>query len=318
MRLFKKLSLLCSILTISISSIVFGAEHHTSWNGDPNVSYEIINNDIPYFTEQEKANITVFEIYSPLDELGRCGQAYANLCVELMPTKKREDISKVYPSGWKFGSKSNNNKYPGIVKGNYIYNRSHLIAHSLAGEDANKENLITGTYWMNHSGMYEEAEKDVLNYIKRTNNHVLYRVTPIFEGTNLICEGVRIEAYSVEDQGKGICFNRFYYNVQPGIEINYATGENWIPNNQQLESESTSNVIVAPIDNVVAISEEDIAIENSEDYEEETYEEVHSENTNNNILSKVNGSFSTDQVLGIILLIVIVGFACSDDKKSKR
>lgn len=208
---------------------IFAAEHHTSWNGDENVSYEIVNNDIPYFTEEEKLRTDVWEIYSPLDELGRCGVAYANLCKELLPTEKRKDISKVYPSGWKYNGKSNNHQYKKLIKGNgYIFNRSHLIAFALAGENDNKLNLITGTDWMNHKGMYEEAEKDTLGYIKKTNNHVLYRVTPIYEKDNLVAEGVRIEAYSVEDKGEGICFNRFYYNIQPGVEIDYKTGQNWL------------------------------------------------------------------------------------------
>ena len=125
---------------------IFADEHHTSWNGDENVSYEIVNNDIPYFTEEEKLRTDVWEIYSPLDELGRCGVAYANLCKELLPTEKRKDISKVYPSGWKYKNKSNNKQYKGSNGKKYwIYNRSHLVAYALAGENDNKLNLITGT-----------------------------------------------------------------------------------------------------------------------------------------------------------------------------
>lgn len=237
MKFYKKL-LLTLLFNIYLISSVFGAEHHTSWNGDINTSFEIVNNDEPYFTENERKSTKVWELYSDLDELGRCGVAYANLCKKLQPKKgeKRKSISHVYPSGWKYKNKSNNHQYKDIIKGNgYVYNRSHLIAFALAGENDNNLNLITGTDWFNHEGMLYEAENNVIAYLKRyPNNHVLYRVTPIYEGDNLVAEGVRIEAYSVEDQGEGICFNKFFYNIQPEIEINYKTGENWI---QQINSE---------------------------------------------------------------------------------
>lgn len=182
--------------------------------------YVIINNNIPYFDESEYTTVH-FERYSDLDEKGRCGVAYANICTEIMPTGERGDISDVEPTGWK------QEKYDG----EYLYNRCHLIGYQLAGENANDRNLITGTRYFNVEGMLP-FENEVAEYIDNNpNNHVLYRVTPIFEGDNLLAEGVQIEAYSVEDEGKGICFNVFVHNVQPGIHIDYATGENWKESN---------------------------------------------------------------------------------------
>ena len=185
--------------------------------------YVKLNNNQPNFTEKEKTNTQAFERYSDLDKLGRCGVAYANLCQELMPAQdeEREDIHEIRPSGWKVA------KYEGLVEQDMLYNRSHLIAWKLAGENANEKNLITGTRYFNAEGMLQFEDK-VAGYLHRKKtkyNHVLYRVTPIFEGDNLVATGVQMEAYSVEDQGKGICFNVFVYNVQPGIEIDYATGE---------------------------------------------------------------------------------------------
>lgn len=136
-----------------------------------------------------------------------------------MPTEERGKIGQVKPSGWQTV------KYPGIVEGNYLYNRCHLIAFCLAGENANEKNLITGTRYMNAEGMLP-FEEMVANYVDETNHHVLYRVTPVFEGDNLVASGVEMEAYSVEDNGEGICFHVYVYNVQPGIEIDYATGDN--------------------------------------------------------------------------------------------
>lgn len=182
--------------------------------------YVYINNNIPNFREEEYTTKS-FEKYSKLDDLGRCGVAYANICKEIMPKKdeKRESISEIKPSGWK------NVKYDGIIDGNYLYNRCHLIGWQLAGENANKQNLITGTRYMNVEGMlpFENLVDDYIE--KNENNHVLYRVTPIFKEKNLVASGVQMEAYSVEDNGKGIQFNIYVYNVQPGIEINYLTGE---------------------------------------------------------------------------------------------
>lgn len=178
--------------------------------------YVKINNGKPYFTE-ENYTTESFEEYSKLDDKGRCGVAYANICKEIMPPDgdQRGDISSIKPTGWV------QRKY----NGEYLYNRCHLIGHQLSDEDANELNLITGTRFFNINGMLP-FENKVANYIeKHKNNHVLYRVTPIFNGNNKLASGVEIEAYSVEDRGKEICFNVYVYNVQPGITINYETGE---------------------------------------------------------------------------------------------
>lgn len=178
----------------------------------------INNNNQPYFTDEEKQNQTVFEIYSDLDSLGRCGIAYANICKELMPTEERESIGMIKPTGW------HTIKYD-IVDGKYLYNRCHLIAFCLAGENANEKNLITGTRYLNVEGMLP-YETEVAKYIdKNPDNHVLYRVSPVFENDDLIAKYVQIEAWSIEDNGTGICFNVSIANIQPGIDINYHTGE---------------------------------------------------------------------------------------------
>lgn len=184
-------------------------------------AYISVNGDIPYFTKDEKTYMEPFEEYSSLDDWGRCGVAFANICKEIMPTEERGSIGQIKPSGW------HTVKYNGIIEGNYLYNRCHLIGYQLAGENANELNLITGTRYLNIVGMLE-FENAVSAYIAETNNHVLYRVTPFFEGENLVAKGVEIEAWSVEDKGAGICFNVFCYNVQPGIEIDYLTGNSWI------------------------------------------------------------------------------------------
>ena len=183
------------------------------YSGDP---YVVLQDNWPEF-DMEDMTTEPLEIYSELDSLGRCGVAYANVCLEIMPTEERGDIGQVKPSGWQTV------KYD-FVEGKYLYNRCHLIGYQLAGENANKQNLITGTRYMNVTGMLP-FENMVDNYVEETENHVLYRVTPIFEGTNLVASGVQMEAFSVEDEGEGICFNVFVYNVQPGVIIDYATGE---------------------------------------------------------------------------------------------
>lgn len=188
------------------------------WDGK--TAYIAINNNQPDFSDEEKQSMEPFEIYSELDSLGRCGVAYANICKELMPTDSRESISSVKPSGWV------NNPYD-FVDGGYLYNRCHLIGFQLAGENANKLNLITGTRYLNIEGMLP-FENMIDDYVDETNNHVLFRVTPIYNGNNLVCSGVQMEAWSVEDNGDGICFNVYAYNTQPGVEIDYATGENWL------------------------------------------------------------------------------------------
>lgn len=182
--------------------------------------YIQLEKNIPDFTEDEKKNTEAFETYSELDSLGRCGQAYANICPEIQPTEERGAIGSVRPSGW------HTVKYNDLIDGNYLYNRCHLIAYCLAGENANEKNLITGTRYLNIEGMlpFEEMVND---YVNKTGNHVLYRVTPIFDGDNLVASGVEMEGWSVEDEGAGICFHVYCYNVQPGIEINYADGTSW-------------------------------------------------------------------------------------------
>ena len=185
-----------------------------------------LNDNKPYFSEEDITD-TAFELYSELDALGRCGVAYACIGTELMPTEPRDfSLSSVSPSGWNYNNISNNNSYDtSVVPGGYIYNRCHLIGYQLTAETTNKQNLITGTKQLNIKGMLS-FENMVADFIKETGYHVMYRVTPVFEDLNLLASGVIIEAYSVEDEGEGICFCVYVYNVQPGIEINYFTGEN--------------------------------------------------------------------------------------------
>lgn len=182
-----------------------------------------LNNGIPYFKETDKTT-QMFEIYSSLDNLGRCGRAFANICWEVLPTEKRGEIGSVKPSGWILDGKSNNHKYE-WVDGSYVINRCHLIAYELSGENANEENLITGTRSMNLTML--PYENKVAQYVKETDNHVLYRVTPIFYEDDLVAQGVEMEGYSVEDNGEGINFHIFVYNVEPGVVFDYATGNNW-------------------------------------------------------------------------------------------
>lgn len=191
--------------------------------------YVVLNDNVPNFSDSDLTT-TSFEEYSPLDSLGRCGVAFANIGTDLMPTENRESISSVKPSGWQ------SVKYD-IISGKYLYNRSHLIGFQLTAENANKENLITGTRYFNVEGMLP-FENMVADYIKETKNHVLYRVTPVYDGNDLVAKGVQIEALSVEDDGEGIMFNIFAYNVQPGITIDYATGESWLGETNKLDKTS--------------------------------------------------------------------------------
>ena len=184
------------------------------------VPYVMLNNNVPLFQETDYTTVA-FEKYSDLDKLGRCGVAYANIGKEIMPTEKREGIGGIKPSGWHTA------RYDDLVEGKYLYNRCHLIGYQLAGENANEKNLITGTRYFNVTGMLP-FENQVTEYVEKTNHHVLYRVTPVFEGNNLVAKGVQMEAFSVEDKGEGICFNVFVYNVQPGIAIDYLTGESHV------------------------------------------------------------------------------------------
>ncbi len=189
-----------------------------------------VNGNQPYFTEEERQSTEPFETYSELDELGRCGVAWANICPELMPTEDREDIGGVEPTGW------HSVQYDG-VDGGYLYNRCHLIGFQLSGENANERNLITGTRYLNIQGMLP-FENLVADYVQETEHHVLYRVTPVFAGDNLVASGVLMEGWSVEDGGEGVCFCVYAYNVQPGVEIDYATGESRLSGEAQPEPEA--------------------------------------------------------------------------------
>ena len=214
-----------NIITTETTTLPITTEENTeiiSENSIPDYSdkaYVILNNNKPEFTESE-ITTKAFEKYSELDNLSRCGVAFACLGIETMPTEERGEIGMVKPSGWHL------KKYD-CVDGKYLYNRCHLIGFQLSGENANDRNLITGTRYLNIEGMLP-FENQVADYIEETCNHVMYRVTPIFEGDNLLCKGVKMEAYSVEDNGKGISFNVFCYNVQPSIKIDYETGENYL------------------------------------------------------------------------------------------
>ena len=187
-----------------------------AYSGEP---FVILANNVPAF--QEKDYVTEsYEFYDDLDAMNRCTYTMACIGPDLMPTEDRGDIGMIRPTGWvtaKFD----------FVDGKYLYNRCHLIGFQLTGENANERNLITGTRYMNVDGMLP-FENMVADYIKETGNHVLYRVVPIFEGDNLVASGVTMEAWSVEDDGEGICFHVYVYNVQPGVEIDYATGESWL------------------------------------------------------------------------------------------
>ena len=182
-----------------------------------NVPYVVLNENRPFFEEGDYT-LEPFEKYSELDELGRCGACYANICKEIMPTEKRGEIGNVKPTGW------HTVRYDDLVEGKYLYNRCHLIGYQLAGENANEKNLITGTRYCNVSGMLP-FENQVADYVEETKHHVLYRVTPIFEENDLVAKGVQMEGFSVEDSGEGVCFHVFVYNAQPGITIDYSTGE---------------------------------------------------------------------------------------------
>lgn len=200
---------------VAVSQSDISLDEIPEYSGEP---YIEINNNEPEFSEDE-LTAESYEYYGDLDEFGRCSAAIADIGSDLMPTEERGQISQVKPSGWQSVKYDN-------VEGRYLYNRCHLIGYQLTAENANENNLITGTRYMNVEGMLP-FEDMVADYIHETDNHVLYRVTPIFEGDNLVASGVQMEAESVEDDGAGICYNVYVYNVQPGIEIDYATGESW-------------------------------------------------------------------------------------------
>lgn len=200
---------------VSVGDSGFDLSAVPEYSGEP---YTVINDNVPYFTVDDLTTGS-FETYSDLDDLGRCGVAYACIGQDIMPDEKRGDISSVKPTGWM------QHKYD-FVDGKSLYNRCHLIGFQLAGENANPKNLVTGTRYLNVTGMLP-FENMVADYVKETDGHVLYRVTPIFENDELVCRGVLMEAESVEDAGDSVEYNIYVYNVQPGVEIDYATGDNW-------------------------------------------------------------------------------------------
>lgn len=231
MRIIKLLALLlaltfaltgCSFLEDLMASLFPEQEEGKppSYEEAPASVYEERNGNVPYFTEDEITTVS-YERYSELDSLGRCGVATACIGLDLMPAEDEErgSINSVYPSGWVQASYDS-----ALVKGGYLYNRAHLIGWQLTAENANEKNLITGTRHLNNEGMLP-FENMVAAYIKDTGNHVMYRITPEFKGDNLVASGVLMEAWSVEDDGEGICFCIYVFNYQPGITINYATGE---------------------------------------------------------------------------------------------
>lgn len=205
----------------------FSLEDVPAFSGEP---YVVLSDNQPGFTQEELDQAAQgFEEYSPLDSLGRCGAAYASVGLDTMPTQDRESISSVKPSGWQTAKYDTE-----LVDGGYLYNRCHLIGFQLAGENANQRNLITGTRYLNTQGMLP-FENQVADYIESTGNHVLYRVTPVYEGADLVPWGVEMEAWSVEDNGAGVCFHVLCFNAQPGVTIDYATGDSWA------EGENTSS-----------------------------------------------------------------------------
>ena len=223
-RVFPLLLLLALLLAgcqgEAAPAVSYDLDQVPAYAGEP---YVVINDNQPFFGEEEYTT-EAFETYSALDGLGRCGTAYANICRELMPTEPRGDISSVKPTGWQ------SVKYD-FVDGKSLYNRCHLIGFQLAGENANPKNLITGTRYLNIEGMLP-FENLVADYVKETDQHVLYRVTPVFQGQDLVARGVLMEGLSVEDNGEGVTFCVYAYNVQPGVDIDYATGDNHASDSQ--------------------------------------------------------------------------------------
>ncbi len=202
-----------------------------AYSGSP---YVAVNGNVPYFTEADLTTDS-YESYSDLDDLGRCGVAEASVGQDLMPTEERGDIHEIHPTGW------HSTKYD-FIDGENLYNRCHLIAHKLTGEDANEKNLITGTRYLNNEGM-TDFEDMVYDYVKETGNHVLYRVTPIFTGDNLLADGVLMEAESVEDEGDSVLYCVYVYNVQPGVIIDYATGDNHLDEETYADDEENTYIL---------------------------------------------------------------------------
>lgn len=309
------------LFTFLCISSIFAAETHNSWNGDENTPYEIVNNNIPYFTEKQKKNTTYFIELEDLDSLGRTGVTFMNIEKDKLPKTTREPISTVQPTGWKYNGKSNNNKYKGVVSGSYIYNRCHQLGYQFSGLNAEKKNLFTGTRFININGQLP-FEDDVTSYVKNTGNHCLYRCTPIFLDDNLICEGVRLEGWSVEDNGEGICFNVFCYNVQPNITIDYATGQNWLTTEapEQYKTTYKENLTetnsVNPQNNNSSNEDSisDVELNNNETYIEdyennlEEYEDEENEEETTNKKTKVKSSASSGgetATYGLVLIFII-------------
>ncbi len=254
-----------------ISESTFSVTDIEPYNGQP---YIVVNNNIPYFSDNDLTSQS-YEYYSDLDELGRCGTAHASIGLDIMPTEERGDIGSVKPSGW------HTVKYNEYIDGNYLYNRCHLIGYQLSGENANEKNLITGTRYLNVQGMLP-FENMVADYVKETENHVLYRVTPIFEGDNLVASGVLMEAESVEDNGDDILFCVYVYNVQPNIIIDYATGESWGDPALQTptpEPTLTPTPVPMPEPTIAPIPEPTLEPTEAPTEEPEIYEEVEPEGT---------------------------------------
>ncbi len=218
-RIVALLVMLCVAMSSSLFWAVptYAEDEIPAYSGKASVE---INGNVPCFTDEE-ITTSSFESYGELDKLGRVTTAVACVGRDLMPNEERESIDEVRPTGWK------QNKYPGIIDADppFLYNRCHMIGFQLTGENANEKNLITGTRYMNLEGMLP-YENEVAEYVRDTGRHVMYRVTPRFSGNNLLCDGIQIEAYSVEDKGRGVSLNVFCYNVQPGVTINYKDGSN--------------------------------------------------------------------------------------------
>ncbi len=223
-RRFNSLILSMLLISISVTTALFVQSEAANKRVPAYLGEEtiVLNGNVPDFAAEE-ITTSSFEKYGSLDEYGRCTASIACIGTDIMPVEERGSIAAIKPTGW------NQNKYPGIVDSDppYLYNRCHVIGFQLTGENDNEKNLITGTRYMNVEGMLP-YENIVAEYVVSTGNHVMYRVTPVFDGINLLCTGVQMEAYSVEDSGKGISFNVFCYNVQPGVYIDYSDGSNWL------------------------------------------------------------------------------------------
>lgn len=217
------------VVTLPTTEVTLSLADIPEYSGEP---YVAVNDNVPQFLETDLSTDS-YEYYSDLDSLGRCGVVYACIGTDLMPTEERGSIGSVKPTGW------HTVKYD-VVDGNYLYNRCHLIGYQLSGENVNTKNLITGTRYLNVEGMLP-FENMVADYVLETENHVMYRVTPIFDGDNLLASGVQIEAESVEDNGEGILFNVYCYNVQPGVEIDYATGDSQLAGSAAASESSASD-----------------------------------------------------------------------------